>query len=66
MSVTSTITSEVLQLHGLDKQEAKWFLERLSKMPMGTPHETWRWLSKKLLSQKFSTVFWMKPVHILD
>ena len=52
MSVTSTITGEVLQLHGLDKQEAKWFLERLSKMPMGTPHETWRWLSKKLLSQK--------------
>ena len=52
MSLTSSITAEILQLNGLDQQEAQWLLERLATVPDSSPHETWRWLSKKLLTQK--------------
>ena len=36
----------------MDEQEAQWLLARLVQAPTETPNQTWRWLSKEILSQK--------------
>ena len=52
MSLTATITVETLKTHGLDLQEAQWFLDRLSKAPNGSELVIWQWLIKNILSPK--------------